>query len=144
MSPEPATRRTVLTVGAGLLAVPVLAACGGGGTPPRPADGGGTAGGSGSGRLVPLADVPVGSGVVVTADDGTEVVVVQPQTGSVLAFSAVCTHQGCEVGIGDGVIECPCHGSRFSTASGEVVRGPAEDPLPPVPVTVEGEDVYLA
>jgi cytochrome b6-f complex iron-sulfur subunit len=46
-----------------------------------------------------------------------------------LAVTAVCTHFGCTITRHDNQIyECPCHGSRFSTA-GAVVRGPASRPL---------------
>jgi cytochrome b6-f complex iron-sulfur subunit len=46
-----------------------------------------------------------------------------------LAVTAVCTHFGCTITRHDSqVYECPCHGSRFTTA-GAVVRGPASRPL---------------
>lgn len=46
------------------------------------------------------------------------------------ALSATCTHQGCIVGYNNsaGNIQCPCHGSVFST-SGSVITGPAATPL---------------
>ena len=46
------------------------------------------------------------------------------------AFSLLCTHQGCLVGITSNTqLDCPCHFSRFD-GSGAVLRGPATDPLP--------------
>jgi Rieske Fe-S protein len=63
--------------------------------------------------------------------------VVVTRDGDIRAFSAVCTHQGCTVAtVADGVISCPCHGSRFDAATGAVVGGPATRPLPVVPVEV--------
>lgn len=76
---------------------------------------------------VPTGDVPIGSGAVV---DETYVVT-QPKEGEFYAFSSVCTHQGCQVRtITEDTITCPCHSSQFSTTTGEVLGGPATDPLP--------------
>jgi cytochrome b6-f complex iron-sulfur subunit len=57
----------------------------------------------------------------------------------IVALSAICTHQGCTVGYNSskGDIECPCHGSVFST-SGSVINGPASSPLKSYPVTQDG------
>jgi Rieske Fe-S protein len=72
-------------------------------------------------------------------------VVTQPATGTFTAFSAICTHQGCQVSkVSDGLIDCPCHGSKFSITDGSAKVGPAGDPLPPVAITVEGKNITLA
>ncbi|MCK6209729.1 Rieske (2Fe-2S) protein [Georgenia sp. EYE_87] len=131
-------RRSVLLAGTGLLTVPLLAACGGddpgeAAAPPPSATGT---------RLLGVGEVPVGSGVVLDVE-GASVVVVQPEAGTIRAFSGVCTHEGCAVQIGRTEIDCPCHGSAFALTDGSVVTGPANEPLPPVPVTVVGEDVVL-
>jgi Rieske Fe-S protein len=90
-----------------------------------------------------VGDVPVGSGKLVETSAGEPVVVVQPEQGTVKAFSAVCTHQGCTVAVNGNELDCPCHGSRFAAASGEVLQGPAQKPLPEVLVKVQGADVVL-
>jgi cytochrome b6-f complex iron-sulfur subunit len=47
------------------------------------------------------------------------------------SLSAICTHLGCMTAWkqDEGVIACPCHGSRFSR-EGEKMAGPAPKPLP--------------
>jgi len=91
-------------------------------------------------RLVVLAAVPVGGGVVVPS---ARVVLTRDAGGSLHAFSALCTHQGCVVtSVRRGTINCPCHGSRFDAKTGAVVAGPAPAPLAPVSVDVTGGVVY--
>jgi Rieske Fe-S protein len=98
------------------------------------------------GPLAKVADIPVGGGKVVADPNGLPIVIVQPTTGDIKAYSAVCTHQGTTVGPpeADGIMTCPNHGSRFRAADGSVVNGPAGRPLEPVAVTVKGEEITLA
>jgi len=52
----------------------------------------------------------------------------------VVAYSGVCTHQGCPVNMwssDQGVLFCSCHGSMFDPKdAAQVVGGPAPRPLP--------------
>ena len=49
---------------------------------------------------------------------------------SVRAFSTVCTHTGCRIGLGNGSnLQCGCHGSQFDAESGKAIKGPAIKPL---------------
>ncbi|WP_420118177.1 Rieske (2Fe-2S) protein, partial [Micromonospora sp.] len=92
--------------------------------------------------LAAVADIPVGGGKIFKAEG---VVVTQPAAGTIKAFSATCTHQGCTVtSVKDGTIVCGCHNSVFGIADGAVRSGPAGSPLPPRAVTVDGDDIRLA
>jgi Rieske Fe-S protein len=89
--------------------------------------------------LTSVATVPAGGGVVLGK---AGVVVTKDSSGTIHAFSATCTHQGCTVSsVSNGTINCPCHGSRFSATSGAVVQGPATRALPVVAVSVQGDRI---
>lgn len=66
----------------------------------------------------------------------------------VLAFSAVCTHQGCDVS--EWVPEsktllCFCHFSRFDPCqSGQVMAGPAPRSLPHLPIALDRGELAVA
>jgi 3-phenylpropionate/trans-cinnamate dioxygenase ferredoxin subunit len=66
--------------------------------------------------------------------------------GTIFAIDDTCTHRGCSLGDGklDGsTVQCACHGSRFDVTTGEVVRGPAEDPVRSYPVHVANGEVQV-
>lgn len=93
--------------------------------------------------LVPLADVPVGEAVSVDGPGGP-LVVARLVEGDVVAFSAICTHQGCTVAPDGDRLRCPCHGSVFDAATGGNLEGPATRPLPRIPVDVVDGQVRTA
>ncbi len=107
--------------------------------PPR------TVGAGAGGRVLAAttADLPIGNGKVVAM--GSKPVIVVNTAAGVKAYSAVCTHLGCIVGYDatSKQIVCPCHDGRFSPASGGVISGPPPQPLPPVPVAVEKDQIFL-
>jgi cytochrome b6-f complex iron-sulfur subunit len=148
----------------------VLAACGGssesgggsgggsdggsGGGSGNGSGGGGYGGNAGGGSKKPKApggkaiaetsEVAPGSAVAFK-DSGSPAVLVHLDNGDFVAYSAVCTHQGCTVAYKNGQLACPCHGSVFDPANGaEVVAGPAPRPLPKIPVKVSGGEVFMA
>ena len=84
-------------------------------------------------------------GAITFKDSGNPAVLVHLDNGDFVAYSAVCTHQGCKVAYKDGNLACPCHGSVFDPANGAaVIAGPAPSPLPEIPVKVEGGEVVRA
>lgn len=66
--------------------------------------------------------------------------------GDFFAFSDICTHRQCNLSASDldgTTIECECHGSAFDVATGEVLEGPATEPVDTYEVRVEGEDLQV-
>lgn len=132
------TRRGVLRT-AGTAGAVALTAAACGGTPESAATSGGAASAGPTVEagiaLAAVQDVPVGGGVILVKP---KVVVTQPTVGQFAAFSSVCTHAGCPVTeVKNGFMVCPCHGSRFSVATGEpTADSVAKTALAPTPVKV--------
>ena len=63
--------------------------------------------------------------------ENEKLAIYKDSTGKEHRFSAICTHLGCTVVWNDleKSFDCPCHGSRFSGLTGNVINGPANAPL---------------
>ena len=65
-----------------------------------------------------------------------------------IAYSKVCTHAGCPVGLfreGDSALFCPCHQSTFDARRGaEPTFGPAARALPQLPLGLDEEGYLIA
>ena len=66
----------------------------------------------------------------------------------IVAFSAICTHQGCTVTdwlTAKRVLQCPCHQSEYDPMNNAaVVAGPAPRPLPALPLEILGGVLAVA
>src|SRR5262245_8687815 len=85
-----------------------------------------------------VGDVPPGS----TALVGDAVVF--NVDGKFCATQATCTHRGGPLGqakLDGSTVTCPLHGSQFDVCSGQVLRGPAIEPLMTYRVVVVDGDV---
>ena len=104
------------------------------------------------GEAVSANDIPVG-GVVTVFPDGREedpnaatlLIRVEPQLlpEEFVAYSKICTHAGCPVGLyraAQHTLICPCHQSEFDILAGaKPVNGPAARALPRLPIRREGD-----
>lgn len=68
--------------------------------------------------------------------------------GGVIAYSAVCTHQACDVKTWlakEKSLVCFCHASKFKPLEGGVVAGgPAPRALPSLPLKLDGDVLVIA
>ena len=66
----------------------------------------------------------------------------------VVAYSSICTHQGCDVKTWmskESVLACYCHASKFDLFDGaKVVAGPASSALRAIPLALNGEFLSIA
>lgn len=119
------SRRSFLAASGAATAVATLAAC-------SPAPENESFSGGEFAQALQLADLATGSSVQLIV--GTDHILLHRESEEVIhAYSAVCTHEGCIVGVNDedpsGPFECPCHASNFDKLTGEAVVGPAKRPL---------------
>jgi Rieske Fe-S protein len=131
-------RRTLLT-GSALAAVTALlasaSACAGAGDATGPSTSPGSANLS-----VTVANYPalarVGGIARVDSGNGTPVAAVRTGASTFAAFSLICPHFGCTVGITGTSFQCPCHGARFA-ASGQWTGGQRTGNLTAFPTTYD-------
>ena len=158
---EKVSRERFIRLGSALgvgAAAASLAACGGGagsgssssgsggsgGKEKAGSSAGGEAKGGGGAAIAQASEVAPGSALTFK-EGGQDAVLVHLENGDFVAYSAVCTHQACTVAYQKGQLACPCHGSVFDPANGaEVVTGPAQSPLPEIPIEVKGGQVLRA
>jgi len=78
--------------------------------------------------------------------NGTEIAVAR-SGGTLYGFSDICTHRECNLSLGgeiDGTaITCECHGSTFDMSTGDVVEGPATEPIEVYPVREQDDQIVI-
>jgi Rieske Fe-S protein len=87
--------------------------------------------------------------LVVRLDPAT----LRPETAArapegIAAYTAICTHQGCEVDdwlADEQLLHCACHSSTFDPRDGaRVIEGEARRPLPALPLTIANGRLVVA
>ena len=89
-------------------------------------------------------DIPEGE--IRAYEVGGEEVAIANVDGTFYAFNDVCTHAMCSLAEGDlddTTVTCACHGSQFDVTTGDVLGGPAMEPVSSYDVTVEGDDIQV-
>lgn len=97
---------------------------------------------AGAVKLGPSTRLPKGEAATHSDPSGGTGIVVRKPSGSLVAFSAVCTHAGCTVGYQNGQFVCPCHGGTFDANTGAVISGPPPTALAKRRVLETGGDIY--
>ena len=96
--------------------------------------------------LADANDLPEGTMLGVKRSDGFDICLFNYR-GTIGAVGNECTHAEFFLSDSylrkDGTLECAWHGARFDCRTGEVCRGPAEDPIPVFSVRVDDGRVYV-
>jgi ubiquinol-cytochrome c reductase iron-sulfur subunit len=83
-----------------------------------------------------------------TMNGSTLVATMNWTVDNIVAYSRICTHVGCPVGLYEQTTHhllCPCHQSTFDAAHGaNVIFGPAARALPQLPMTVDAQGYLVA
>ena len=90
-----------------------------------------------------ISELPVG-GTVAGVANGVEVMLFRPDETTVLAYTDICTHAGCQIAPNGTGFKCPCHGSVFKGADGTVEAGPAKASLPRFGAAIDGEWITVS
>lgn len=90
-----------------------------------------------------LDTLPPGGGLRASLG-GDDAAIVMNVDGTIRAFLAVCTHEGCPLGWNaqQHLIRCPCHGGAYDT-NGHVVSGPPPAPLTELKARVDHGTIYV-
>ena len=166
-----AQRRSIIQIAASGLAAPLAMMADK--AWPKPADGNRLVDESAEGVPTPLrlSDIPVGKPVLAYPFDVStnkvrdesrlnKVVLMRfaegaldaessaRSAGGVLAFSAICTHQGCDLktwSTKDQLLVCFCHSTKYRLLDGgTVASGPAPRSLPNMPLKLVGNVIVVA
>jgi 3-phenylpropionate/trans-cinnamate dioxygenase ferredoxin subunit len=91
-----------------------------------------------------VGDVPQGEmrGYQVGGED----VAVANVDGTLHAFGNICTHMQCLLSEGDldgTTVTCACHMSEFDVTNGDVLQGPATEPVDSYQVQTDGDDLQI-
>lgn len=94
-----------------------------------------------------VADLDRSGSILSKAFKAGPILVIRDPSNSkkLVAASATCTHKGCQVAWQSTkkAFVCPCHQAQFS-ATGQVIKGPAKEPLKTYAVKLDGNRVLVS
>jgi Rieske Fe-S protein len=104
---------------------------------------------SGQKILANASSIPKGQSITLQDPNLGTILLIHLMNDRFVAYSAVCTHAGCQVQFVSSAqeIACPCHGAVYDPANGaSVISGPAPYPLPNVPISYDQAtgNIYLS
>ena len=129
-------------IGVSVAGASMISACGGGSGSSGSASESATQGTSGGGQAIARESELAPGSATKFKDSGKPAILVHLDSGEFAAYSAICTHQRCIVAYRGGQLACPCHGSIFDAANGEVINPPAPRPLTKIPIEVRNGEVF--
>jgi len=94
------------------------------------------------------ANIPLNQSLTLNDPTLGPIVLIHLDNGQFVAYSAICTHAGCEVQFDPSArdIACPCHGAVYNPYNNaQVVGGPAPYPLQKIPIQYDAStgNLYL-
>ena len=108
-----------------------------------------TSGQSGRRLLTNATNIPVNQSLTFNDPTYGPFILIHLDSDQFVAYSAICTHAGCEVQFNSYAkeIACPCHGAVYNPYNNaQVVAGPAPLPLQKIPTLYDATtgNIYLA
>jgi Rieske Fe-S protein len=108
-----------------------------------------TSGQSGGRLLSNAANIPVNQSLTFNDPTLGPFVLIHLDNDQFVAYSAICTHAGCQVQFNPYAreITCPCHGAVYDPYNkAQVIAGPAPLPLQKIPIQYDAAtgNIYLA
>ena len=92
-------------------------------------------------------EAEVEEGQVVAFSVGERAIAVASSDGDLVAFEDSCSHRRCSLAEGElagMTVVCPCHGATFDVRTGEVLVGPATEPIAVFEVRVRDGGIEVA
>jgi thiosulfate dehydrogenase [quinone] large subunit len=94
------------------------------------------------------SSIPLDQSLIYNDPSQGPIILIHLDNGKFVAYSAICTHAGCQVQFDPSLkdIVCPCHGAVYDPyRNAQVIGGPAPFPLQNVPIQYDSStgNIYL-